>query len=107
MIINKITKQNKEQAKMRGAAGKTERAQSTSAASTQAAKETNQQTKSAKADTTNKAQHCCVIRLALKKNNAFVNITNLNGQTLIKFSIGLIQKKNNTTNKKQLRALVK
>ncbi len=44
------------------------------------------------------------IRLTLKKNNMFANITNLKGQTIIKFSSGLIQKKKN---KKQLRLAAK
>jgi hypothetical protein len=37
--------------------------------------------------------YCCVIRMTLKKNNVFVNLTKTNGQTIIKFSAGLIQKK--------------
>jgi ribosomal protein S11 len=38
--------------------------------------------------------HCCLVVMTLKKNNVFVNVTNLKGQvSVIKFSSGLIQKK--------------
>jgi ribosomal protein S11 len=49
-------------------------------------------------------QYCCIIRITFKKNNVFVNLTKINGQTILKFSAGLVQKKKN---KKQLRYLVK
>ena len=49
-------------------------------------------------------QYCCIIRMTLKKNNVFVNLTKTNGETIIKFTAGLIQKKKN---KKQLRSLIK
>lgn len=49
-------------------------------------------------------QYCCAIHIRLKRNNVFVNLTNLKGQTLIKFSSGLVQK---TKNKKQLKATAK
>lgn len=49
-------------------------------------------------------QYCCIIRMTLKKNNVFVNLTKTNGETIIKFTAGLIQKKKN---KKQIRSLIK
>ena len=49
-------------------------------------------------------QYCCIIRITLKKNNVFVNLTKTNGETIIKFTAGLIQKKKS---KKQLRSLIK
>lgn len=52
----------------------------------------------------NKMQHGCIIRMTLKKNNVFVNLTKTTGQTIIKFSAGLIQKKKN---KKVLKPTVK
>lgn len=52
----------------------------------------------------NKNQYCCIIRMTLKKNNVFVNLTKTNGQTILKFTAGLIQKKKN---KKQIRSLIK
>lgn len=52
----------------------------------------------------NQSSHCCIIRMTLKKNNVFVNLTKTNGETILKFSAGLIQKKKS---KKQLRSLIK
>jgi hypothetical protein len=52
----------------------------------------------------NKIQYCCVIRMTLKKNNVFVNLTKTTGQTIIKFSAGLVQKKKN---KKVLKPTIK
>ncbi len=49
-------------------------------------------------------QYCCIIRMTLKKNNVFVNLTKTTGETIIKFTAGLIQKKKN---KKQIRSLIK
>ena len=41
-----------------------------------------------------RSSHCCIVIMTLKKNNVFVNVTNLKGQrSVIKFSSGLIQKK--------------
>jgi len=41
-----------------------------------------------------RSSHCCAVAMTLKKNNVFVNVTNLKGQiSVIKFSSGLIQKK--------------
>ncbi len=51
-----------------------------------------------------KGIYCCIIRMTLKKNNVFVNLTNLKGQTIIKFTSGLIQKKKN---KSKLRSIIK
>ncbi len=48
--------------------------------------------------------HACILKINLKKNNIFVNLTKTNGETIIKFTAGLIQKKKN---KKQLRSLIK
>jgi hypothetical protein len=48
--------------------------------------------------------YCCNTIMRIKKNNVFINITKLNGQTIIKYSTGLIQKKKN---KKQLRTSAK
>jgi ribosomal protein S11 len=48
--------------------------------------------------------YCCNAIMRIKKNNVFINITKLNGQTIIKYSTGLIQKKKN---KKQLRTSAK
>ncbi len=42
--------------------------------------------------------------MTLKKNNVFVNLTKTTGETIIKFTAGLIQKKKN---KKQIRSLIK
>lgn len=50
------------------------------------------------------AQRSCIIKMILKKNNVFVNLTKTNGNTIIKFTSGLIQKKKN---KKQLHNLIK
>lgn len=41
--------------------------------------------------------------MTLKKNNVFVNLTKTNGQTIIKFTAGLVQKKKN---KKQLKTFI-
>jgi ribosomal protein S11 len=49
-------------------------------------------------------QYCCVVRFSMKKNNIFVNLTNLKGQTILKFTAGLIQKRKT---KKELRSIVK
>lgn len=49
-------------------------------------------------------QYCCIIRMTLKKNNVFVNLTKTTGQTIIKFSAGLVQKKKN---KKVLKPTIK
>lgn len=49
-------------------------------------------------------QYCCVARMTLKKNNVFVNLTKTTGQTIIKFSAGLVQKKKN---KKVLKPTIK
>jgi ribosomal protein S11 len=49
-------------------------------------------------------QYCCIIHITWKKNNVFVNLTKINGETIIKFSAGLIQKKKN---KKLLNSLIK
>lgn len=38
---------------------------------------------------------CCIVRLSMKKNNVFVNLTNFKGGTILKFSAGLIKKKKN------------
>lgn len=46
----------------------------------------------------NKNQYCCIIRMTLKKNNVFVNLTKTNGQTILKFTAGLIQKKKKIKN---------
>jgi ribosomal protein S11 len=51
-----------------------------------------------------KHQYCCVVRFSMKKNNIFVNLTSLKGQTILKFSAGLIQKRKT---KKELRSIVK
>lgn len=51
-----------------------------------------------------KGIYCCVIRMTLKKNNVSVNLTNLKGQTIIKYTSGLIQKKKN---KSKLRSITK
>lgn len=51
-----------------------------------------------------KGIYCCVIRMTLKKNNVSVNLTNLKGQTIIKFTSGLIQKKKS---KSKLRSIIK
>lgn len=48
--------------------------------------------------------YCCNTIMRIKKNNVFINITKLNGQTIVKYSTGLIQKKKN---KKQLRTSAK
>lgn len=37
--------------------------------------------------------YCCNTIMRIKKNNVFINITKLNGQTIVKYSTGLIQKK--------------
>jgi ribosomal protein S11 len=52
----------------------------------------------------NMDQYCCIIHITWKKNNVFVNLTKINGETIIKFTAGLIQKKKN---KKQLASLTK
>lgn len=49
--------------------------------------------------------HCCYIRMKLKENNVFVNVTNLKGQTIIKYSSGIISTKGNK-NKKRSRAAI-
>jgi len=49
-----------------------------------------------------KGQYGCVIRMTLKDGNVFINVTNLKGQTIMKFSSGLIHKK-----KKLLRTAAK
>jgi ribosomal protein S11 len=49
-------------------------------------------------------RYCCVVRFSMKKNNIFVNLTNLRGQTILKFTAGLIQKRKT---KKELRSIVK
>jgi ribosomal protein S11 len=36
-------------------------------------------------------QLCCVIHTTLKKNNIFVNLTNTEGQTILKFTAGSIR----------------
>ena len=46
----------------------------------------------------------CVVYLSIKKNNVFVNVTDIKGQTIIKFSSGLIQK---NKSKKQLPSIIK
>lgn len=48
--------------------------------------------------------YCCYVIIRIKKNNVFVNITEMNGKTIIKYTTGLIQKKKN---KKQIRSIVK
>jgi ribosomal protein S11 len=51
--------------------------------------------------------HCCYIRMKLKENNVFVNVTNLKGQTIIKYSSGIISTKGNVKqNKKRSRAAI-
>jgi ribosomal protein S11 len=49
-------------------------------------------------------RYCCIVRFSMKKNNIFVNLTNLKGQTILKFTAGLIQKRKT---KKELRSIVK
>lgn len=51
-----------------------------------------------------RTNYCCVVRFSVKKNNIFVNLTNLKGQTIVKFSAGLIQKRKT---KKELHSIVK
>lgn len=46
----------------------------------------------------------CIIFLSAKKNNVFINLTDLKGHTIIKFSSGIIQKNNS---KKQLTWILK
>lgn len=48
--------------------------------------------------------YCCYVIIGIKKNNVFVNITKMNGQTIIRYTTGLIQKRKN---KKQIRSIVK
>ena len=52
-------------------------------------------------------RYCCTIHLKLKKNNIFANVANSKGQTIIKFSSGLVRKDKNVSGKKQLRTMVK
>ena len=49
---------------------------------------------------------CCIVCLTLKKNNVHVNVTNLKGQTIIKFSSGLFRGQKRKS-KKQLRSVVR
>lgn len=55
-------------------------------------------------DEKTKGIYCCCATIKIKKNNIFANITKLNGQTIIKYTTGLIQKKKN---KKQQRTTAK
>lgn len=48
--------------------------------------------------------YCCYVIIKIKKNNVFINVTKLNGQTIVKYTTGLIQKRKN---KKQIRSIVK
>lgn len=55
-----------------------------------------------------KKQRCCIIVFSVKRNgantnNLFVNVTNLKGQTLIKYSSGIIQGQKKK-NKKQIKS---
>jgi ribosomal protein S11 len=50
--------------------------------------------------------YCCIIHITWKKNNVFVNLTKMNGETIIKFTAGLIQKRK-SGKKKQLSSLIK
>ena len=49
-------------------------------------------------------QHIGIVRITIKKNNVFINITDLLGKTILKFSSGLVQKKKN---KRKLHSVVK
>ena len=59
-------------------------------------------------DNTELLQKIGIVRITLKKNNVFMNVTDVKGHTIIKFSSGLVQKnaKQNGT-KKKLFSLVK
>lgn len=53
---------------------------------------------------TTTTKFCCIVCLTLKRNNVHFNVTNLKGQTITKFSSGLIQKRKN---KKRLKSVVR
>jgi ribosomal protein S11 len=57
-------------------------------------------------DNTELLQKIGIVRITLKKNNVFMNVTDVKGHTIIKFSSGLVQK-NAKQNKKKLFSLVK
>jgi hypothetical protein len=50
---------------------------------------------------------CCALRIHLKKNNFFVNITNLKGRTLARFSTGIFETKSNARAKKNMIKYIK
>ena len=49
-------------------------------------------------------QNIGIVRITIKKNNVFINVTDLLGKTILKFSSGLVQKKKN---KRKLHSVVK